>query len=105
MTATSSYRRTLAPSFGHRIAFKGIERSESSRWPRCWDSSPFGFSRGESDMLDDFVPAHGGQLREIARRFHVSEESLLDFSASISPVPPSDAVVTALCELLRGREI
>lgn len=56
-------------------------------------------------MLDDFVPSHGGQLREIARRFHVSEESLLDFSASISPIPPSDAVVTALCELLRGREI
>jgi len=56
-------------------------------------------------MSDDFLPSHGGQLREIARRFRVPEESLLDFSASISPIPPSDAIVAALCESLLSGEI
>ena len=56
-------------------------------------------------MADNFVPLHGGQLSEIAERFHVPEDSLLDFSASISPIPPCDAVVDALCESLRSRKI
>jgi threonine-phosphate decarboxylase len=56
-------------------------------------------------MADEFVPLHGGQLREIARRFHVPEESLLDFSASISPMTVSEARVDALCELLRHRKL
>jgi threonine-phosphate decarboxylase len=56
-------------------------------------------------MTDDFLPSHGGQLREIAKWFHVPEESLLDFSASISPIPLSGAIVDALCESLRSREV
>lgn len=56
-------------------------------------------------MASDAIPLHGGQLRAIAERFHVAEESLLDFSASISPVPPSEAVIEALCESLRNRKI
>ncbi len=34
-------------------------------------------------MREDFLPAHGGQLRELAAEFGVPEASLLDFSASI----------------------
>jgi threonine-phosphate decarboxylase len=52
-------------------------------------------------MSDHPFPDHGGQLRALAARFHLQEESLLDFSASISPIPPSDALVDALCESLR----
>jgi len=56
-------------------------------------------------MHSDFLPAHGGQLRELAEEFEIPEASLLDFSASIHPQPPSDALVDALCEGLRGRKI
>jgi threonine-phosphate decarboxylase len=56
-------------------------------------------------MREEFLPAHGGQLRELAAEFGVSEESLLDFSASIHSYPPSDLVVDALCEALRARKI
>jgi threonine-phosphate decarboxylase len=56
-------------------------------------------------MRDDFVPAHGGQLHELAAEFGVPEASLLDFSASIHPLPPSDLVVETLCDALRARKI
>jgi threonine-phosphate decarboxylase len=56
-------------------------------------------------MNEEFMPAHGGQLRELADEFGVSETSLLDFSASIDPKPPSDLVVAALCDALRARTI
>ncbi len=56
-------------------------------------------------MTDDSIPSHGGQLRELAERFQIPEEALLDFSASISPIPPSDTLVEALCERLRNRKI
>jgi len=56
-------------------------------------------------MPGDFIPAHGGQLHELAANFGVTEASLLDFSASINPLPPSDALVESLCYKLRARTI
>lgn len=56
-------------------------------------------------MSSSFIPQHGGQLRALAARFQLSESSLVDFSASINPQPPSDALIDALHELLRGRKI
>jgi threonine-phosphate decarboxylase len=56
-------------------------------------------------MPDQSFPDHGGQLRSLAERFHTHEESLLDFSASISPLPPNDALIDTLCESLRRRKI
>jgi threonine-phosphate decarboxylase len=56
-------------------------------------------------MREGFLPAHGGQLRELAAEFGVPEASLLDFSASIHPHPPSDQIVAALCDALRERTI
>jgi len=57
------------------------------------------------NMSEDFLPAHGGQLCELAAAFGVPEASLLDFSASIHPHPPSDLVVDTLCDALRARTI
>ncbi len=56
-------------------------------------------------MADDFIPLHGGQLRGIAEWFHIPEESLRDFSASINPIPLGNGIVDALCELLRNRKL
>jgi len=56
-------------------------------------------------MPDKFMPAHGGQLRELAAAFNLEESTLLDFSASIHPIPPSDALVAALCEAIHARRI
>lgn len=56
-------------------------------------------------MTDLMIPPHGGQLRAIAMRFGVPEESLLDFSASINPVPPSDELIEALCTSIRKRRV
>lgn len=56
-------------------------------------------------MSEDFLPAHGGQLRELAAEFGVPESSLLDFSASIDPRPSSDLLVAALCAALHERTI
>jgi len=56
-------------------------------------------------MNDEFIPAHGGQLRELAAEFGVPETSLLDFSASVDPRPPSDQLIAALCAALRARTI
>jgi threonine-phosphate decarboxylase len=56
-------------------------------------------------MCNHSLPDHGGQLRALAARFRVPEESLLDFSASINPFPPDDALIDTLCESLRRRKI
>ena len=56
-------------------------------------------------MSEGYLPEHGGQLRELAAEFNVPEDSLLDFSASIHPHPPSDLVVATLCDALRARKI
>jgi threonine-phosphate decarboxylase len=56
-------------------------------------------------MSNDFIPAHGGQLRELAAEFGIPEVSLIDFSASINPLPPSDSLVDVLCDQMRIRTI
>ena len=56
-------------------------------------------------MDSDFLPAHGGQLRELATEFDIPESSLVDFSASIHPLSPSDALVATLCDAIRARKI
>jgi threonine-phosphate decarboxylase len=56
-------------------------------------------------MPSNFLPAHGGQLRELAAEFGIPEASLIDFSASIHPLPPSDALVAALCDAIRAQKI
>jgi threonine-phosphate decarboxylase len=56
-------------------------------------------------MRKEFLPTHGGQLRELAAEFDVPESSLLDFSASIHPHPPSELVIDSLCDALRARTI
>ena len=56
-------------------------------------------------MPSGFIPAHGGQLRELAAKFDIPETSLIDFSASINPLPPSDSLVGALCDQMRSRTI
>jgi len=53
-------------------------------------------------MADVFIPRHGGQLRELAAEFDLPETSLIDFSASINPLPPSGALVNTLCEQIRA---
>ncbi|MGB8014119.1 MAG: aminotransferase class I/II-fold pyridoxal phosphate-dependent enzyme [Terriglobales bacterium] len=41
----------------------------------------------------------------MATEFDIPESSLLDFSASIHPLPPSDALVATLCDAIRARTI
>ena len=47
-----------------------------------------------------FLPAHGGQLRQIAARYEVPAEQLIDFSANINPAGPPASVFTALSRAL-----
>ncbi len=47
------------------------------------------------------VPAHGGQLRQIAEQFAVPMNELLDFSASIYPDGPPVGVMDSLMEAIR----
>lgn len=51
------------------------------------------------------VPAHGGQLREIAEQFVVPIHELLDFSASIYPDGPPAGVMEALNEAIHSPAI
>ncbi len=46
--------------------------------------------------MNDPIPRHGGQSSQIARRFGVAAETLLDFSANIHPDGPPAGVVAAL---------
>ena len=41
-------------------------------------------------------PAHGGQLRQIAARYGIPVERLLDFSANINPAGPPSSVLSAI---------
>ncbi|MBB5340155.1 aminotransferase class I/II-fold pyridoxal phosphate-dependent enzyme [Tunturiibacter gelidoferens] len=43
-----------------------------------------------------FLPAHGGQLRQIAARYGVPAEQLVDFSANINPAGPPASALAAL---------
>jgi len=42
------------------------------------------------------APAHGGQIRQIAARYGISAEQLLDFSANINPAGPPSSVLIAI---------
>jgi threonine-phosphate decarboxylase len=42
------------------------------------------------------LPVHGGQLRQIAARYGIAVERLLDFSANINPAGPPLSVLTAM---------
>jgi len=50
--------------------------------------------------IDINLPAHGGQLRQIAERFGVSASGMLDFSANINPEGPPASVIQALNQAL-----
>lgn len=47
------------------------------------------------------APEHGGQLRAIAQQFGIPEQSLLDLSASIHPIPPAPQVLESLAQQVR----
>ncbi|NYF91127.1 pyridoxal phosphate-dependent class II aminotransferase [Tunturiibacter empetritectus] len=44
----------------------------------------------------DFLPAHGGQLRQIAAQYEIPVEQLVDFSANINPADPPASVLATL---------
>jgi threonine-phosphate decarboxylase len=44
----------------------------------------------------EFVPLHGGQLRQISKLFNIPSSQLIDFSANINPDGPPPAVLSAL---------
>lgn len=46
--------------------------------------------------MNDRLPIHGGQLRQIAERFGIPLAQLLDFSANINPEGPPPAVIPTL---------
>ncbi len=50
------------------------------------------------------VPAHGGQLRAIARQFGAPAEKLLDFSVNINPDGPPPSVINVLRGALSDAE-
>ena len=43
-----------------------------------------------------FLPAHGGQLRQIAAHYQIPADLLTDFSANINPAGPPPSVLTAM---------
>jgi threonine-phosphate decarboxylase len=47
-------------------------------------------------------PMHGGQLRQIASRYGISAERLIDFSANINPAGPPPSVMAAIRRALEG---
>jgi threonine-phosphate decarboxylase len=47
----------------------------------------------------DRVPAHGGQLRQLAAQFGIPQEDLLDFSANLNPFGPPESVLYSMWEV------
>lgn len=47
-------------------------------------------------------PVHGGQLRQIAARYGIPAEHLVDFSANINPAGPPSSVLTAIRRALEN---
>ena len=47
-------------------------------------------------VLREQYPLHGGQLRQIAERFGIPADQLLDFSANINPDGPPPAVLSSI---------
>jgi threonine-phosphate decarboxylase len=52
----------------------------------------------------DPLPVHGGQLRQIAARYGISTERLIDFSANINPAGPPRSVQAAIRRALEDPE-
>jgi threonine-phosphate decarboxylase len=52
----------------------------------------------------DPPPVHGGQLRQIAARYEISTERLVDFSANINPAGPPRSVQAAIRRALEDPE-
>jgi threonine-phosphate decarboxylase len=50
----------------------------------------------------DPPPVHGGQLRQIAARYGISLERLIDFSANINSAGPPPSVIAAIRRALEG---
>ncbi len=53
----------------------------------------------------EFVPLHGGQLRQISERFNIPSSQLTDFSANINPDGPPPAVLSTLRTSLEDSSI
>ena len=53
-----------------------------------------------STRSQDSFPLHGGQLRQIAARFGIAKERLVDFSANINPAGPPQSVHSAIVRAL-----
>jgi threonine-phosphate decarboxylase len=53
-------------------------------------------------LTHDPPPVHGGQLRQIAARYGISTERLIDFSANINPAGPPPSVMAAIRRALEG---
>jgi threonine-phosphate decarboxylase len=51
---------------------------------------------GEESQMNDLLPLHGGQLRQIAEQFGIPAAELLDFSPNINPEGPPAAVLSLL---------
>jgi threonine-phosphate decarboxylase len=57
-----------------------------------------------NESVPGVLPAHGGQLRQLAGRYGVASELLLDFSANINPAGPPPSVLLALRQALANPE-
>jgi threonine-phosphate decarboxylase len=55
-----------------------------------------GETRAISRLSKQYTPPHGGQLRQVAARFGIAADHILDFSANINPDGPPLSVFTAL---------
>jgi threonine-phosphate decarboxylase len=55
-------------------------------------------------ISQSITPIHGGQLRQIAARFEVPSECLVDFSANINPAGPPPGVLSAIQHALKTPE-
>jgi threonine-phosphate decarboxylase len=53
-------------------------------------------------LPNDSLPVHGGQLRQIAARYGISPECLIDFSANINPDGPPPSVMAAIRRAFEG---
>ena len=58
-----------------------------------------------SALFPNSPPRHGGQLREIAARYGIPAEQLIDFSANINPAGPPTAVLAAIRSALEDPAI
>lgn len=55
-----------------------------------------------SDNSQAILPPHGGQLRQIAARYGIPAEKLLDFSANINPAGPPPSALRAIQQALQN---